>query len=243
MDIPSALKIIGLNDKEAAVYAALLQLGRTSAYAVSLKSGLKKPTAYVVLDELIKKGVAYRVPRAGKRLYAARPPEEVFAVAEEKFALAKSILPEMRSLAKSTSGKVQSLYYEGENGLRQALWYRMKEMRGKEMVGFYASVSIEMQKLEPLFFEWAEDQKKRNVSVRGIVHADPSLQKYRATDAAFGRNFKIAPKEIYTSKTSIDVGDTFVRVMAYSDLQATIIENPEVAKTMRQIFEMVWRGL
>jgi sugar-specific transcriptional regulator TrmB len=243
MDINEALKIVGLNDKQSAVYTALLQLGRTSAYAAAIKSGLKKPTVYVVLEELIKKGVARQIPRKGKRLYMPRPPEEIFAVAEEQFALAKTALPEMQSLTKSVKEKVQSLYYEGESGMRQAIYYRHKEMRGKEFVGFYAKVPPGVKKLELLFFEWAEDCRRKHITMRGVAPDDPSLAEYRAADLKFGRQMKIISKERYASNISIDVGDIFVRVMSYGDLQATIIENPEVAETMRQIFEMIWRDL
>ena len=55
MELKEALQTIGLNEKECAVYLALLQLGRASAYSVAQKSGLKKPTTYVILDELIEK--------------------------------------------------------------------------------------------------------------------------------------------------------------------------------------------
>lgn len=69
MQIIESLESLGLNEKEAKVYTALLQLGRVSAYSVSEKSGLKKPTTYVVLGELVKKGlVSKEVPRSRKQL-------------------------------------------------------------------------------------------------------------------------------------------------------------------------------
>ena len=63
MDMKQALKTIGLSDKESAVYMALLQLGQATAYAVAVKSGLKKPTTYIILDELIEKGLVLKVPQ------------------------------------------------------------------------------------------------------------------------------------------------------------------------------------
>ena len=86
-----ALQNIGLSEKEAKVYLALLQLGRTSAYAVAEKSGLKKPTAYVILGELMHKGLALKIPRNKKQLFIAKQPDEFFALVEERLNSAKTI--------------------------------------------------------------------------------------------------------------------------------------------------------
>jgi hypothetical protein len=53
MDRIKALKYIGLNDKEARCYLALLPLNQATAYMVALRSRIKKPTAYVVLESLV----------------------------------------------------------------------------------------------------------------------------------------------------------------------------------------------
>src|SRR5579863_9759160 len=98
MDISEAIATLGLNEKQTAVYLALLQLGKGSAYSIADKSGQKRPTTYVILGELIEKGLAERVPRVRKQLYKAVSPEQAFIVLEEKLALAKEKLPELLAL-------------------------------------------------------------------------------------------------------------------------------------------------
>ena len=46
METIEALKNLGLNEKEAKVYLALLQTGKSKAYVVSKYSGLKKTTNF-----------------------------------------------------------------------------------------------------------------------------------------------------------------------------------------------------
>ena len=93
MDITEAVATLGLNDKQSAVYIALLQLGKGSAYGIADKSGLKRPTTYVIVEELIAKGLAERIPRARKQQYRAISPEQAFGALEERLALAKAKLP------------------------------------------------------------------------------------------------------------------------------------------------------
>jgi predicted transcriptional regulator len=240
MQLTESLQSLGLNEKEAKVYIALLQLGRASAYSVSEKSGFKKPTTYVILGDLIQKGLVTKVPRVRKQLFEPKSPEEFFALAEERLALAKKALPELMAMAVGDTPKVRSLFYEGMHGARQALWYRMKELAGQEIVGFYASAHDAPKEFIDLCFEWGDALAKREIKLRGIAPVHPSLRRWQDRYKRADYNFKFVPYQEYSATTSIDVGDTFVRIMGFKGLQSVIIENPNVARSARQIFEMLW---
>lgn len=243
MQIIESLESLGLAEKEAKVYTALLQLGRASAYSVSEKSGLKKPTTYVILGELVKKGLVSKVPRTRKQLFVAQSPDEFFALAEERLAVAKKALPELMAMVDGEEPKVRSIFYEGLGGVRQALWYRFKELEGQEIVGFYAASHDAPKEFLDLAFEWCDEVEKRGARVRGIAPRHPSLAAWNDRYQKPMWDFRFLPFEQYSATISIDVGDTFVRIIGFRGLQAVIIENPDVARTVRQIFEMVWRTL
>ncbi|TSC62874.1 MAG: transcriptional regulator TrmB [Parcubacteria group bacterium Gr01-1014_48] len=243
MRVEESLASLGLNEKQAKVYVALLQLGRSSAYVIATKSGLKKPTTYVILDELIEKGLVLKVPRMRKQLYEAKSPEEFFAIAEERLVVAKKILPELMAMTKGEEAKVRSMFFEGIAGAKQALGYHMKEMQDQEIVGFYASSHDAPQEFLDLAFEWCDEIEKRNMHVRGIAPVHESLRAWSDRYARKNFNFKFVSFEQYSATISIDVGDTFVRIIAFRGLQSVIIENPDVARTVKQIFEMVWNML
>ena len=248
MRIQEALQALGINEKESAVYVALLQLGRASAYSISEKSGLKKPTTYVVLDELIKKALVYKIPRERKQLYMARSPEQVFAMTEERLKLAKEKLPELLAFSRDEQKKVNVMYFEGVNGIKHMLEYKIKEMEGKELVGFYATDENFDQDTKNEFDEyfkkeWNEKMLKNKISMRIVAPDGPTMKPYRDVDKKYGRMVKIVPKELYSSDTAIDVIGDIVRIQDYKNTQGVLLENPGIAKTMREIFEMVWAGV
>jgi len=244
MEIHDALQNLGLNDKEARVYASLIQLGQTSAYGIATKSDLKKPTTYVVLEELIKKGFVRKIPRKRKALYEAKPPEEVFVLAKEKLEIAEKALPELLALKKGEQRKIRALYFEGVQGIKQILQYGLKEIKGKEIVGFAAHDSGQIpEELLEIFNEYNSRLKNWKIGIRAIAPDHPSLAKFREQDKDFGREIKIIPFEKYSSETSIEVTGDVVRIVDMSNLQGMVIDNPVVAKTMREIFEMVWAGV
>ena len=68
-----------------------------------------------------------------------------------------------------------------------------------------------------------------------------SREEYRKKDAALHWEVKTVPFKLYSSNISIEATDLFVRIMQFDQPQAIIIESVEFVKTIREIFEMVWK--
>lgn len=229
----------GLDDKEARVYVSLLQLGTASSYAVSEKSGLKKPTTYVILDGLITKGIVAKVPGTRKQRFTAIPPEELIERAEQRVSSAKDSLRELQSLKREKSSEVKTLLFEGINGLKEALNYRFDEQEGARINGFWAKVDNADKEVIQLFLEHDKRFSAKKIKVSGITPNDESTRIFREKFANVLENFKLIPKGDYSSDISIEIALDFVRILDPIEKNALIIENRRVAETMRQIFNMV----
>jgi sugar-specific transcriptional regulator TrmB len=234
------LSNVGVNEKEARVYIALLQLGKASAYSISERSGLKKPTTYVILEDLIKKGLVLKVPRIKKQQFIARPPQEFFAAAEERLKQAKKALPELIIMAEDNKTNVRTLYFEGINGIKDALYYKSKEMNGKEVVGFFATTEDASPELMKLFDPWSKDMRNAGINIRVITPEHETTSQYLNSDNQHGHLVKTIPYSMYSSKTSLEASENFVRIVLFKPLQAVIIESPELANSIRQVFDIVW---
>ncbi|KKW21470.1 MAG: Transcriptional regulator, TrmB [Parcubacteria group bacterium GW2011_GWB1_52_7] len=241
MQITEALGNLGLNEKEARVYVALLQIGRGSAYAVAEKAGLKRPTTYVILGELMQKGLVLKVPRARKQMFIAKSPEEFFMEAEERLRMAKAMLPQLVAMSDKEGKQFKTLYYEGMKGTREMYKEINSRMKGKEVLGFYGKVSGKMpSELDEYFHELNEIRKRIGITMRGMTPDDPSLTWYRERLSYFGHSFKYLALKDYSGDASVEIGDDFIQIYSLNYLQGVHIENPDIAHTMRQIFEMVW---
>ncbi|PIP87390.1 hypothetical protein COW81_00380 [Candidatus Campbellbacteria bacterium CG22_combo_CG10-13_8_21_14_all_36_13] len=240
MTIQEAIESIGLSEKEARVYLALLEIGTGSAYGIAVKSGLKRPTAYVILEELAKKGVVSLIPRSSKKLYRAKNPEYLFEEMEERFIEAKNKLPEIKAKTREESFKPQVLFFEGVGGVKESLKYGLKDVHGKTIKGFYAKTTPEIMKNFDGFKDYNNYLKENDISMEGVAPEDESLVDFRKTDKDYGRTIKIVSKNKYSSDVSIEVGENWVKMNDYQNLQGLIIDNPAIAKTIREIFEMVW---
>ncbi|MCC7500743.1 TrmB family transcriptional regulator [Candidatus Nomurabacteria bacterium] len=239
----NTLQKLGLSDKESRVYLGLLTLGQGSANAVARAAGLKRPTTYVVLEDLRKRGLVLKMPGSKKQMFRAQSPDDFVHEVKRGIAEAENLLPElMREFANNTS-RVKTTHFEGIAGLEQAMEYGFAENKNKEVVGFYATSEHLPKELTDYFTEWNEKRHKINITMRGIAPEHASLEEYRKRDAQIGAKFKTVPHQQFSSQIAMDVIGNCVRIHDYKNLQGIVLENAEVAKTVKEIFEMVWQKI
>lgn len=244
-DIIKQLKNLNLTDKEARVYIALLELGPSTPYKIAKRSRLKRPTAYVIAEELVEKGLIIQVTGEKNKLYIARSPEDYFEEVEEKLFNARKILPELKALQRETSEKPNILYFEGTEGIKQAYDYRLKEFHNKEIVGFFARLDEVSDDLtEKVFLPWNKYKKEHCINVRGFTADDKKLQTYSDFFTSSDDEGKILarflPESLYTADTSLEIFDWGVRIVIMDSKQALVMESEKFARTMKEIFELLW---
>ena len=242
MDDPvQTLANLGLTDKEAKVYFATLKLGSGSAQAIARNAGLKRPTTYVILEELRQKGLVLKMPGSKRQMFTAKSPEELVSQMKKNLSSVEQALPELMQTYSSNTPRVRTIQFEGIDGIREALWYRMDALAKKEVVAFFGSAEDATPELISLFHEWNAALAKNGVHIRSLVPENENLKEFRSKDATYGFVPRILPSSMYTSQSSIEISGTFVRVLMFKEQQALIIENPKLAHALREIFEMVWQ--
>ncbi len=244
--IVKTLQNLGLSEKEVLIYLALLQLGTATPYQIAKKAGLKRPTAYVLAEELVEKGLIVHIPGEEKKKYIARNPEVFVENWERRVHQAKRILPELQSFQKNSAKKASIMYFEGMEGLRQAYQYREKELHDKEIVGFFASNEDASPEVHEYFMEWNEYKEKHGTRVRGLTVDSPDLMPYGKfiNEGMKSISVKFLPKNLYDSKVSIESCDgKFVRIFLFESVETLIIESPKFATAVKEIFELTWKAL
>src|SRR3989338_8570172 len=106
MSLDKNLISLGLSQKEASVYIASLELGPATAQNIAKKAAVNRPTTYVMIESLTKRGLMSSFEKGKKRFFSAESPERlqnIFHVQrreiEEREHELHSILPELRALS------------------------------------------------------------------------------------------------------------------------------------------------
>src|SRR3989344_7431553 len=211
MDIIEGLQNLGLNQKEARVYTNLLQSGEATAYTIAEISGLKRPTVYVVLDELRRKGLVLKIPHAKKQIFQAKSPQEFFAETEDRLERTRSILPQLIALSKSEE-RPKTYLFDGVEGYKESLYLGYEDVIGKEIVAFFSKRSDNTIKVEHMIDKYFSSLEKDNIKVRAVIPAHESVKgeqgKYKNVE------IKSIPIEKYCTDDAILVEEKRVKIFS-----------------------------
>jgi hypothetical protein len=180
--------------------------------------------------------------------FVAIPPSDLFSIARSKLENAeKDALPELKAMNRGREYKVRVASYEGFDGIKEMYNIIFREAKDapqnvRSCIGFYAHG----QEVTPEYSKFVDELigkfKKRSLKRRGITVADKTIAKYLAKE--FQKNNLVELKGIipakYNSNISIEVYRNKTYIFSQKNMHGTVIDNPDVARVMKQIFELVW---
>jgi sugar-specific transcriptional regulator TrmB len=239
MEIQEILEKTGLNQKEAVVYMALLELGTASVEGVAKKAGTKRPTTYLILDELQKKGLATLVPRAKKVLYVAEPPDKIVSDLNKKQELLKRFLPNLLALYNGPKHKPQVLLYEGKDAVRD-LYDKILSTKEVEFFGTIRDfVNIYPEYIDKLI----ANTLSKKTHVREILtqhDADINFAKHIKSKKSdyYEQKFTRQGEEFLTDNVLFDGSVAFFSYEPH--VFAVVIQSKAVYQSLRTLFEMSW---
>lgn len=245
MDLNTALKNLGLSEKEAIIYLALLQGGQATAYQIAKRSGLKKPTTYVILDGLIERGAARKLLKERGANYIATDPVEIFVEARSRFEQAESLLPQLRALVNNKK-IIGASYFEGIAGIKEMYKKLLQKTAGKSYVGFFAHQKDTPKILQDYWPVLNTEMTKQKIILRGVTTKDATTKSY--LEKAFQKmppgllQIKGLSSNIYSSNVSIEIYDDFTQITSHRYMQGLLIQNHDIASSLHQIFEIVWNS-
>ena len=241
MNFTEALSTLGLSEKQASVYLALVGLGESSAYAIAHKSGLKTPTTYVILKELIELNIVYTIPRARKQLFVAMDPKQLFAKAETRFADAKSLLPSILALVAAPSSAPVTRSFSGRSQLLSA-YFETLAVRDSTLRGWLSEGAWSEHGLDFFLNTYRPQRIKQNISNQFIVGDTTVMREYAENDAGAQKETRI--DKIFTPQTDLLIyGGNKIIVASFYEEMGVIIESQKVHDLLAGIFESHWAAL
>ena len=239
MDTKEALQHFGLNEKQASIYLALLELGTASAPSISKKSGVKRPTTYVILQELRQKGLLTEMPKKSKTLYTAKSPEILLAARKEQNEEIRFTMPEILALYNSKAEKPKVRFYQGEREINELY----NEIFAEKEIWFVASIGAIPENLMKSIHRHISHAAKIKTSIREIQMDDPVSRGFRKQYESETYHIKTAPKNFELPSDNAIYGNRIAIFSYKNELMAVVIESEDVVKTYRSLFEMAWDSI
>jgi len=243
MSLIKVLNDIGFEKTEAKIYLATLQLGESPASAIAKNAGIKRPSAYVTLKSLIRRGYITSYVRQHVTKFVALDPKVVVRRSVERAEKAKDVLPELEALSLSTEGlsKPKIEYYEGYNGM-VAIMEDTLNYPNSTILG-WNDTKLAVETLEDYYPEYISRKNERNIFVKAILIDDGVGKAFKAKGQVEKRQVKLVTREDLPIANEINIYGNNLFIISHKDMIGVIIRNKKVADTQRAIFNLCWKLL
>ncbi len=239
---------LGLTKDEATIYSSLLEYGQMPARTVALRSDIGRQLTYKILDDLIEKGIVEKKETGTKiLLFAPVHPRELEKLLEKKKeevkntenALSES-LGGMISKYNLFIGKPNVQFFEGLEGVMKVA---QDSLNSKTDICSFVDTEAVLAIYPELNKEYVSKRLKNDVKKKIISTDSPLLREIVKHDDKNFTEQRIVKKKIHFA-TVVMIYDNKVSFITLDPKKniGIIIEDPDIYKTNKAIFDYIWDG-
>lgn len=264
-NLEAEIKKLGLSDKEAKVYLAALELGQAPVAEIAAHSGIVRVTAYVILEELRKKGLVSTFSKEGnsdakrgrssdrkrrrKTYFASESPKRLSRLfeieenrLEENFSNLKKILPDLDKLYESRGERPKVRFFEGIEGIK-AIREDILKTRAKSMEEIIP-LDISHKYFPPSKKDHRKimNEKLKHVDCR-VIYTSKKGQIWPENKGIKERVKFIKPELFPISSEIVLFGNKTIIVVTKNKKFGIIIEDELITGTLKAVFNVIWKNL
>lgn len=238
------LEEIGLSEKEAQIYLALLQVDSDSIQDIAKKTDINRTTVYPVLESLAKKGLVGEIQDGKKTLYQAAPPErlETFVerqqiILEEHASRLKDIIPQIKSIQREQGERPVIKLFDGREGAISAYeeFFNLKNQSEKE--GYFLFNQNILQRV------FTDDERKKFREIRKGKEVYPNtIYNNKNGDGDFtsnGTRIRIDDEKYPIKVDMTTIGDSIIITTLGEKMMSLVIKSSDIADTFKSIFKYI----
>jgi sugar-specific transcriptional regulator TrmB len=246
----SILTKFGLDSSESYVYLTLLQHSVQTPLQLSRLTNINRTTLYRILERLVSLGLVQEILGHKTTSFQASDPKNIqILLTKKRLELDRltqdfsQILPQLSSLQNTSLSPTKVLYFHGRNGLKQLLWNTLSattEVIGygygnwNDGIGKDFAEKIRQGYVDHHIFTRELQNNEQRLVDKDYTSVLPYLETYYSCR--------------YLPQNKIDIHhDTYIYNHTFSfyhiyqgEFFGVEIHNAQIAKTQRQIFDILW---
>ncbi|OQA03820.1 MAG: Sugar-specific transcriptional regulator TrmB [bacterium ADurb.Bin400] len=237
------LEEFNLDNDEAKIYLALLELGNATVAEIAQKSGVKRTSIYFMLDKLKKVGLVYQTNIDTKSFYTAEKPEKLLEQYKEKIKKLHSSLDELNALSHKGAKKPKVLFFDSEEGFRR-IWQTLFDSGENEyLIITDPREMLHFVRKNYITGKIIRKKIKLGISSRQLVTHSEYAKEIVAKDKHENRVSKILPQSYRVRYTTIIFGDRVALISPFTENIIMLFESPAFAQSERAKFDIIWELL
>ncbi len=240
--IQPLMNLLGIEEQEALVYVALLELGEATIQQIAQKSGVKRTSIYNFLPTMREKGLIIQSKKHGGRMYEAINPKQLVDIGKSRLLEIETVIPELSALYKGSVDKPKVSYFEGIDGIKDAYTDMLET---KQPIVSYEDIEYLKKMLPKNYYDYLPAERaKRNIPLRTISKDSSEARKFTEDDQKLIRQTKFIATE-HSFKTEINIYGNKALMISFREDRpfATIIEDADIINTLRTSWNELWERL
>ncbi len=242
------LQQIGLTKSQAKAYITLIKFGDLTPPELAEKIGETRTNCYMILDKLCALGLVEKDESGKKLSYHPANPTNLERLIEEKRKeilatekLVRDSMPQLLNYFYTYQHQPGVRFFQGKEGIIKM--YEDQRRTGKDI--YFIRSDADFNVLGKDLYKHMEQRAKLGIKAHGIEPAEEDNIRYgREHDKAMLRDMAWAPREAFTAPVNLYVYGNKTALISYGEeVIGTIIESPQIAEAMKQIFTLVKTGV
>lgn len=229
---------LGFSEVEAKMYLANLSIGIAGVSILAKRAGMNRTSGYSVLAELKQKWYVKEYLRWNTKYFEATDPEDILDMFHKKIKKLDKALPEIKAMSQKYTESPKVRYYQWLEEVKQLYLKRLQD-NPSEIKIFKAWIEREKEKEKLKAFSKEVVKKTWARKVEIICNSSTSSEE---EDTREDTKRKILTKNDMYLPTSIKIyGNKVQFVSLKNHLFGVEIENQDIADSLRQMFDYIWR--
>jgi len=245
----SYFRDFGLEPKEEKIYLTCLALGPSPASIIAERAAIKRPTTYLILENLVKEGYISQSSRNGVIQFSAVDPEDLTEVFLQKhrqmwnkIQFFRESIPELRALESKRTELPKIRLFTGKEAVRKLYdslfdapgWYSFFDVSVFEKTHSHDD-------LEKVVWDIGREIVAKNKKAYEIFVDCPLARTYRREIRSKNYEVRLIPKS--TQADSIFFEDRFFLISYADTMQLLEVQNTILTNLQRTMFEGLWKSL
>jgi len=236
------LEEIGLTKGEIRVYLTLLKLGETTTGKIIEKAQISGGKVYIILDKLIKKGLASYIIKEKTKHFSPSNPNKIIEyinIKEKSLESKKKKIQDQLStlLVTTPSKQYDTQLYLGYEGIKTAIFEALNKISLKDEVLVMGVELAREDKYNIMWKHWHSKRIKKGINCKMLF--SNKEHKYHKIISKMKKTQIRILKGITPSSVGI-VGD-HILITTYGDNPSCLlIKHPEIVSSFKTFFETLW---
>lgn len=241
MEKEEILHNLGLSEKEAKTYLAVLEVGSATIKPIAEKAGVKRTSVYNFIDRLVRKGLISQTQIRNRMHYTALPPARLVELQKESLSAIENTLPEFMSMFNMSRKKPKIQYFEGPEQMKNIV---REEARCRKETRYIWTGRDILEIVGVKFMTEVDRQRIKNgIFIKTIRFREKDLPyPFSSAGTKHLRQLRYAPRGINIPMTMgiYDTGKVGFLSTRHEGF-GILIESQEFMQTMTVFHELLWQ--